>query len=55
MDEFTPEKRKRGAGNTGRCVKDRSKKGYSKKRKYHGKNRKSNDESLCVLRMLFHC
>ena len=48
MDKNSQEKRKRGAGDSGRCVKDRSKKRYSKKRKHHGKNRKSNDESLCV-------
>ena len=37
MDKTEQNKRKRGSGNAGRCAKARSKKNYSKKRKFHGK------------------
>ena len=41
--------RVRDTGNAGRCVKERSKRKYSKKRRYHGKKRKSNDETSTSL------
>jgi len=37
MDENNSKQRKRDSGNAGRCTKARSKKNYSKKRKFHGK------------------
>ena len=42
MDENTSQGRKRDSGNAGRCTKTRSKQNYSKKHKYHGKNKTRN-------------
>lgn len=44
MDQDKPKKSERGTGDAGRCTKDRAKRRYTKKRRYHGKgNKKSTD------------
>ena len=44
MDKNVSKKRERDSGNAGRCSKVRSKRNYAKKRKYHGKGKKANNE-----------
>ena len=44
MEKEKSDSRKRDTGDAGRCTKARSKKNYSKKRKYHGKNKQKKED-----------